>query len=87
MNPRLILMQNIAFDYYLLNVLVLENGSLLVLQIQERPKEAISSAGTVGEKKWAELYNRTRHVTSNIQENTTKKPKSEARKKSLYIHC
>lgn len=31
----------------LLNALVLENESLLVRQIQGRPKEAISSASTV----------------------------------------
>lgn len=47
---------------YLLNALVLESGSLLVLQIQGRPKVAISSAGTVGERKRAELYNRARQA-------------------------
>lgn len=64
---------------YLLNALVLENGSLLVLQIQGRPKEAISLASTVGERKRAELYNRPRLTagktytvitTSNIQDLT-----------------
>lgn len=40
----------ISFFCYLLNVRVLESGNLLVLQIQEHPKEAISSADTVGER-------------------------------------
>lgn len=52
----------LSVSNYLLNALVLENGSLLVRQIQGRPKEAISSAGTVGERKGAELYDKTRHA-------------------------
>lgn len=52
----------LSVSNYLLNALVLENGSLLVQQIQGRPKEAISSAGTVGERKGAELYDKTRHA-------------------------
>lgn len=53
-----------SLSNYLLNALVLENGSLLVRQIQGHPIEAISSAGTVDERKRAELYNRTRHAAS-----------------------
>lgn len=49
---------------YLLNALVLENESLLVRQIQGRPKEAISSAGTVDERKRTELDKRNRHTAS-----------------------
>lgn len=44
----------------LLNALVLENESLLVRQIQGRPKEAISSASTVDERKRTELHKRNR---------------------------
>lgn len=44
---------------------MLENVSLLVLQIQGRPKEAISYPGTVDKTEGAELYNesRTRPLT------------------------
>lgn len=41
----------LSASIYLLNVPVLVSGSLLVLQIQGHPKEAISSAGTVGERR------------------------------------
>lgn len=49
---------------YLLNAPVLENESLLVQQIQGRPKEAISSAGTVDERQRTELHRRKRHTAS-----------------------
>lgn len=60
---------------YLLNDPALENGSLLVLQIQGRPKEAISSAGTVGERRQRE-QSYTQDIT------VVKKKKKKCRPKS-----